>query len=288
MYVTRNRSWCFTINNYSESEWELVNGGLDGVIVYLVASQEIAPTTGTPHIQGYVRFPSAKSLANCKVLFGDRASFRVAKGTADQNRIYVFKLGKGQTANEVVCERGKRPPGPGKRTDLTHVLDAVKDGDGMEDIISETPTYAAYNFAKAILPIFEPERDGSTETVVIWLWGSTGTGKTRLARELYPKAYFKGAGGLKWWEGYDGHEFVIIDDFRPESLQFVGGGFAYLLALTDRYPCKVEFKGGSRQFRGRVIIITAPIDHKKMFLGELNENVDQLSRRIMVEEEIKK
>ena len=78
----------------------------------------------------------------------------------------------------------------------------------------------------------------------------------------------------KWWEGYDAHECVIIDDIREETY-----GYKSLLRLTDRYGYRVEHKGSSRQLLAKEIIITAPKSPQQMFqfCGEDNS---QLLRRI--------
>ena len=68
------------------------------------------------------------------------------------------------------------------------------------------------------------------------------------------------SGSLKWWQGYDGYENVILDDFR--------GDFAplhYMLQVLDRYPFSVEVKGGSRQLLAKRIWITCPYTPEEVY-----------------------
>jgi len=95
---------------------------------------------------------------------------------------------------------------------------------------------------KGLLRYTDTPRD--YEPQVIWLWGKTGTGKTRTAVSLLPDAYFKSNGGGKWWPNYDGEEDVIIDDLRSATYPFLE-----LLGMTDRYPYTIEDKGTIRQFK---------------------------------------
>ena len=76
--------------------------------------------------------------------------------------------------------------------------------------------------------------------IVDWYYGATGTGKTKAAWMKLPGAYFHAADNMKWWDGYDMQKTVIIDDFRQEKCSV-----AYFLKCFDRYPMRVEFKGGS-------------------------------------------
>ena len=46
----------------------------------------------------------------------------------------------------------------------------------------------------------------------------------------------------KWWCSYDKHETVVMDDFRSSNMRM-----NELLKLIDRYPHRVEVKGGFRQ-----------------------------------------
>jgi len=115
---------------------------------------------------------------------------------------------------------------------------------------------------------------------VYWFWGPTGTGKTRTAFaacEASGGAYFKMSTN-KWWDGYERHENVIIDDFRRDF-----STFAELLRLLDRYPMTVEIKGGSVQFVAKRIYITTPKNIVDTWEGRTNEDIEQLRRRVTEE-----
>lgn len=82
----------------------------------------------------------------------------------------------------------------------------------------------------------------------------------------------------KWWEAYDGHKVVLIDEFRGDWCKF-----GELLKLTDRYPYTVETKFGSRQIQATTWYITS-CKHPSVVYNpdayDAFEKVDQLLRRI--------
>lgn len=55
----RARRWCFTINNPQEEDRDKITG-IRGT-KYLIYGNEIAPETGTPHLQGYIVFNQPKA-----------------------------------------------------------------------------------------------------------------------------------------------------------------------------------------------------------------------------------
>jgi len=118
----------------------------------------------------------------------------------------------------------------------------------------------------------------SFKTEVYWYYGPTGTGKSRAANVEAPHAYWKSPVD-KWWDGYSGQEDVIVDDYRRDLCTF-----ATLLRLFDRYPLRVEYKGGSCEFRSKRIFITSPKSPKDTWTeGEkprTDEDIQQLLRRI--------
>lgn len=128
--------------------------------------------------------------------------------------------------------------------------------------------------AEMMLKYFEKGRDFQPE--VRWYHGSTGSGKTRAALEEFPDAWVSGKDG-KWFDGYDAHEVAVFDDFRKDFCTF-----HVLLRLLDRYPFRIEHKGGSRQFLARVIIVTCPWAPDVLYDNRSQEDIGQLMRRITV------
>lgn len=58
----RSERWLFVLNNYTTDEEEKISKLIENKalkIKYLVFGREIAPTTGTPHLQGFIVFKSA-------------------------------------------------------------------------------------------------------------------------------------------------------------------------------------------------------------------------------------
>lgn len=83
------RAWVFTLNNYTDEECAAVEAEAQGALRLLVG-KEIAPTTGTPHLQGYIRFKNPVRFAALKKRH-PRANFHIAKGNDSQNFQYTSK-----------------------------------------------------------------------------------------------------------------------------------------------------------------------------------------------------
>jgi len=140
----------------------------------------------------------------------------------------------------------------------------------MSVIIDHVSNLQGIRTAEKLLVYKEPKRTWKPK--VLWFCGASGTGKTKMAFELCPDAYMAMDTG-QWWEGYDGHSEVIIDDMRKDFLKF-----HQLLKLLDRYPYRVEQKGSSRQFLAKTIIITSCYSPDQMY--DTREDIYQLLRRI--------
>ena len=82
----KSTSYCFTINNYSNADENLLK---DLPYKYLVYGREVGEN-GTPHLQGYVEFHSKRHFSAVKKLH-TTAHWEVRKGTAQQAAEYCKK-----------------------------------------------------------------------------------------------------------------------------------------------------------------------------------------------------
>lgn len=259
--MSRSRSYCFTINNPIEQDEEDVKA-LGDIAHYIVVGREVGDE-GTPHFQGYVYFKEAKSFSSVKKKI-PRAHIEVSKGSPTDNEVYCSKQGN------VFLRRGELPK-QGARTDIEKVVEKLKEGCNMRAVVETARSYQSIKMAEIYLKFHEEKRDWKPE--VRWYYGSTGSGKTKTAREWLEDDIYTCLDNVKFWEGYDAHHNVLIDDMRKDFCKF-----HQLLKLLDRYEYKVETKGGSRQLLARKIAITCPYHPKKLY--DTREDVQQLLRRI--------
>lgn len=274
------RRFCFTLNNYTPADLtEIQEFATHDKVVYVCYGLEEAPTTGTPHVQGYfsIRVPSRVTGIARKFQefsFLQRSRFEIANGTQAQNRAYCFKTrAQDEVPNEETFESDSSQQG--RRTDLEKAIAVLRDA-GMASLVEEYPsTYVKFhNGLRSLAERYEKPRD--SDPTVVWWYGDTGTGKTFTAFKWahdHGLSTWKSSRSLKWWPHYEQQDVVIIDDFRKDFVTFHG-----LLTILDRYPETVEVKGGHRQLNSQFFIITSCYPPWSVY--ETREDVGQLLRRI--------
>jgi len=280
------RSYCFTLCNYTDEDRAHL-ARLPGPVRYICWGLEFT-TAGVPHLQGYVELSKPARVAGIKKLGTgfDRMHLEIRRGTRVQARTYCRK---GRQSHAEWTELGERGPtfgvdaefvehgdwdagGQGVRPDLG-VYRSIALTDGMRGV-TLTGNVQEIRVAEIFLTHHEEPRDWKPH--VTWLWGPSGTGKSYHAHYVLladVDTYVK-SGTTKWWDGYDGHEGVILDDFRDSWWCLTE-----TLTLLDRYPKRVEVKGGFRQFKPKHIVITS-IHPPWMMYRLADEDAHQLPRRI--------
>ena len=265
-------NWCFTWNNYCDESILSVQSFFRLQCKYGVFQREVGEN-GTSHLQGYFQLTKKNRMAWIKNNLSSSIHLEVAKGSPSQNELYCTKEETRVPGTEPFVH-GQIGKGKGERTDLQPLVESILAKRSIHEIVSEHPV-EFIKYSTGILRmagiISEPR---TWKTEVFWFYGPTGTCKSRRAYELAPNAYWK-AGGTKWWDGYEGQDDVIIDDYRRDLCPF-----HELLRLLDRYPMRVEFKGGSCYFRAKRVFITTPKCPRGTWEGRTEEDLAQLIRRI--------
>jgi len=268
---TIKKAYCFTLNNYTNEEYNLLIDRLNNECSYYIVGKEVGKS-GTPHLQGYAIFKRAYRFNTIKDRYLTRCHIEVAAGSADANKRYCSKDGE-------CIEGGTKPKGGSTRDELAVAfVDAMSRGrHGMAEFAESQPGtwyYSGHNLLKNYYTL-QPAIS-RPDIRVTWLWGEPGVGKSRRAHSEMDKAFIKEP-RTKWWNGYCLEDEVIIDDFGPQGIDI-----NHLLRWFDRYKCYVESKGGMLPLYATKFIVTSNFHPCKIFSfgGEENPQLPALMRRI--------
>ena len=240
------RHFVFTINNPTQTPDELW-ATLSCKAKYLIFQKEIG-ANGTPHYQGYceltrrTRFPVIKNLI-------PTAHIEPRRGSQAQARDYARKE---DTRTEGPFEFGEFIAAePGKRNDVRAFRDAILSGKRKRELLEEYPE-CLQRYPKFVelvrSTIVQQPRIGLR---VHLLWGEPGLGKSRFAYESSDDLYTVPIGKDLWFDGYDGQQALLLDDFSGEMK------LVHLLRLLDIYPIQVPVKGAFVSLTATTIYITS-------------------------------
>lgn len=263
----RVRGFCFTWNNYPDNAEELLAALVTRYDTkFAIAGHEIAPTTGTRHLQGYIyyKLPTTVGAARGRL---PGADVRRALGSALQNEQYCRKTREQDAVqNERVWEYGTRPldqeeRGRKGKEHWEAVKKAAQEG-RLEDIDAQVYV-TQYNTLKRIAKDHMVAPVALEDTCGIWIHGESGVGKSHSVFEKYgADLYLKGLS--KWWDGYQGQDTVLVDDMdifsKGLSKEFKDWG--------DKYPFHCENKGGANCIRPKKVIVTSQYTPEQIWEDE--------------------
>lgn len=288
--------WVFTLNNPTVDD-DFGDEVLQH-LTYLVVGLETAPTTGTPHYQGYLVLTQKRRLSWLKNHVSARANFRIRRGTCQEAAAYCKKgeqsheewkefgtEGPNYGLNAKVFEHGELPleqTAPAtekKKRDFKRIIALAKEGK-LAEIADEDPAAFVlyYNTIKRIMQDHPLEHEDLPVLDNHWFHGEAGAGKSKAARTRYPGAYKHLPN--KWWDGYNQQETVIIEDLDRSTAYHMAHN---LKIWADHYPFVAEVKGTSINCRPKRIIVTSNYTPEQLYPND-PELVKAIRRRFIFEE----
>lgn len=243
---------------------------------------------GLYHIHNVVTFDSAKRVKRVSDMIGN-CHVEEMRGTKEDAEDYIYKRGKFEEKGEKVLavfgDISAIQNNSGSRTDLKQF-----------DEIALKPEF---NLNRYLLDHCNNERDEKylekryyrlladnapqwRNVKVIYVEGKAGSGKTRVATELYPNA-FKASVAEKCnfpFDGYKGEKVLILDELRPGVFTH-----AELMQILDGYKLNINVKYGQMVACWDTVIITTAMPLKDWYSdrsdvrGQDNRR-EQLQRRI--------
>jgi hypothetical protein len=302
---------CWTINNYSAEDVEKMTEFFVEQCTYGIFGKEVAPTTGTLHLQGYcelkrklelttIRKLTVPHIAEIKPRFSDvpkeTAGYCKKGDTKKEDKpkegwIYFFE---NPAESWDGFEFGKDSIGcPGTRTDVAEYLNKIKNGEiTMRELRMERPMLAQ-QYGRVLQ---EVENDCNRlkfrcgeMTTCTWIHGLPGRGKSHTAfidecasiGGYHPDKVYDWDLEQEFQCGYEGQEIVIINEYKgPHQIKY-----GTLLKIVDKWPFKVKRKNplAPREFTSKHVIITS-VFHPTEIQWNLHssDDLDQLLDRITV------
>ncbi len=272
--MARFRNVCFTWNNpEGEIDFDLLE------MEYLVYQEEISES-GTYHFQGYCEFKRQMSLNPAKALLGGATVHLERRRGSQAEAIAYCKKVDTRVAHTDPYEFGE-PRSQGKRIDLEGFKDEVLGGKRKRDLVDDHfAIIARYpKFYEQLTMLNRPAR--TEQLVVSLLIGDTGLGKTRSVMDKFgvdPDFFVAPLNnGTMWYDTYDGHSKVLLDDFSGASSHI---SLCSLLRLLDRYPVLVPTKGSHTWWLPNEVFVTTNIYPKDWYKWEgRGEQYKALARR---------
>ena len=219
---------------------------------YVCYSEEIGEE-GTFHIHVYVKTIRSVRFTTLKKLF-PYAHIDACKGTSKEVRDYVFKEDKWRdsekNATNIVeshIELGVCPPDDkqGKRNDLNDLYDGVRNGMTNVEIVEYNPrlvTRLKDMDALRTAILYEENRRKIRNVEVIYLYGDTGSGKSRYVLEKYGfENVYRVTDYKHPFDSYQTEDVIVFEEFR-NSIKI-----EHMLTYLDIYPLTLPCRYNNKQ-----------------------------------------
>lgn len=278
-----SRKWLLTINNpvekgYTHDKLQELMKQFTNVTFYCM-SDEIGLETKTYHTHLFmyspngIRFRTVQSrIPKCHIDY--------CKGTAQQNRDYVFKEGKyaGTSKKDTrvdgtQIEWGEMPvERQGRRNDIVDLYDMIANGMSDYQILDTSPDYMLQlNQIRQTRQVIRSEKFKNMfrQLTTTYIYGSTGCGKTRYVMEKYGYENVYRVTNYKHpFDDYKGQDVILFDEFRS-SLPL-----ADMLKYLDGYPVVLPCRFADTQACFTKVYFTTNIPLDKQYINIQRDEIE--------------
>lgn len=284
---SKSRKWALTINNPADKDLghEKIKQVLESMkpVIYWCMADEIGENK-TYHTHIYLQGKDAIRFSTVKKNF-DTAHIEMAKGTALQNREYVSKTGKWEKDKKhETCvdgtyeEWGEMPvERQGARNDLADLYSMIKQGMSNYEIMEEAPDTMLYldDVDKVRQTVIQEKfKNVRRDVTCTYIWGDTGTGKTRSVMDKYGyENVFRVTDYTHPFDNYKGQDVVVFEEFRS-SLKF-----GEMLMYTDIYPAELRCRYMNKHACYTKVYVISNIPLSSQYHNLSDENTDSFVRR---------
>lgn len=295
---SQSRKWQITINNpiekgFTHNKLKETLSGMKSVIYWCMADE--IGENGTYHTHLYIQGRGGINFSTIKKRF-DGGHFEMAKGTALQNKDYVSKTGKWENDKkketqvpDTFEEWGDLPiERQGARNDLADIYSMIKQGLSNFEIIEQVPDIM-FQLDKLEI-VRQTIRDAEFSDIwrdlhVEYLFGDTGTGKTRSIMDSYGyKNVYRVTDYKHPFDGYMGQDVILFEEFRSSI------SLGDMLKYLDGYPVVLPCRYANRQACFTKVYICTNIPLNQQYVDVQRNSIEDFMaflRRINVVKQFK-
>lgn len=275
---SQSRKWMLTINNpaeYGFSHETIIENTKKFMPEYFCLADERA-TTGTYHTHVFIYSKSPIRFSTLKNRFLV-AHIEKAYGSVKENIEYIRKQGKwaydkekSETSIEgSFYEWGNIPSEKEEKSPkLYDLIKDINEGKRTAEIIEDKPNYALKaREVETLRQMFVTEKKGSEFRFleVVYLYGSSGTGKTRSIYEKFPIREICRITSYRnnriLFDAYNGEDVLVFEEFHSSNVPI-----SDMLNYLDIYPLRLPARYNDKVALFTKVYITSNIPLERQYV----------------------
>jgi hypothetical protein len=252
----RVRGWCGTLNNPTADEVAtIVNLNSSDIEIGIFAVEK--GKSDTTHIQAYWEFKNAKTMSATKKIMGKRWHLEKRRGSKNQAWVYCLKDG------DIMHQVGEEPKAfDSQHNQWSNIREMIENGASDMEICAIYPQEGmrCRTAIRNYRLMWQRAHADWRNVDVVYIWGKTGTGKTRSINEKYgyPNVFRITDYNSGSFDMYDGQDVIMFEEFRSSFR------LEKMLNYLDGHPVELPCRYANQiaQYTKVFIVTNIPLDEQ--------------------------